>query len=113
MNSETVTRLDLEQAIHAKTGINQDQIREALQYLMGCYFCEDGKPGKPKNEHFDGVIAEHLNEGRKVELRNFGTFYPKTRKARPARNPRTGAVVWLPVRRVALWRPSPELLENK
>ena len=38
-------------------------------------------------------IATGLARGDRVELRGFGTFTPKTRRARRARNPRTGAAV--------------------
>ena len=38
-------------------------------------------------------IAAGLARGDRVELRGFGTFTPKTRRARVARNPRTGAAV--------------------
>ena len=39
------------------------------------------------------VIAESLAKGDKVQLIGFGTFEAKSRPARVARNPRTGAAV--------------------
>ena len=39
------------------------------------------------------VIGETLAKGEKVQLIGFGTFESKTRPARTARNPRTGAEV--------------------
>ena len=42
---------------------------------------------------FFAEIAAGLARGERVELRGFGTFTPKTRRARRARNPRTGAAV--------------------
>jgi DNA-binding protein HU-beta/integration host factor subunit beta len=50
-----------------------------------------------------------LEQGRHIELRGFGTFYSKTRKARPARNPKTGEVVNLHERAVPLFKYSREL----
>ena len=38
----------------------------------------------------DGIIAAELRRGRKVQLSGFGSFEPRRRKARTARNPRTG-----------------------
>ena len=38
-------------------------------------------------------IAAGLARGDRVELRGFGTFRPKTRRARVGRNPSTGAAV--------------------
>ena len=41
---------------------------------------------------FDAIVETLIEEGR-IELRNFGVFEVKRRKARKARNPRTGARV--------------------
>lgn len=38
----------------------------------------------------EGLIAAELRRGRKVQLPGFGNFEPRRRKARTARNPRTG-----------------------
>lgn len=53
---------------------------------------------------FDAIIETLLKEGR-IELRNFGVFEVKTRKARKARNPRTGAEVMVPEKRVVTFKP--------
>lgn len=37
-----------------------------------------------------GIIADELRNGRKVRITGFGTFEPRSRKARTGRNPRTG-----------------------
>ena len=44
-------------------------------------------------EVFFAEIAAGLARGDRVELRGFGSFTPRTRKARIARNPRTGGAV--------------------
>jgi nucleoid DNA-binding protein len=44
---------------------------------------------------FDGIISGLAEDGR-VELRNFGVFEVKRRKARMARNPQTGERVAVP-----------------
>ncbi len=51
------------------------------------------------------VIIESLVIGEKVELRNFGIFKVKFRKARIGRNPRTGETVPVSPRKVAIFKP--------
>jgi nucleoid DNA-binding protein len=63
-------------------------------------------------EEFLEAIAEELERGRAIEFRGFGTFLVKERAPRPARNPRTGEVVPLGRRMVALFRYSGELRER-
>ena len=47
-------------------------------------------------EHLVDAIAHALISGRGIEIRGFGRFKIKAKKARTARNPRTGAVVTVP-----------------
>jgi integration host factor subunit beta len=47
------------------------------------------------NAIFDEIAAALARQDR-VELRGFGAFVVKTRRARPGRNPKTGAVVSVP-----------------
>jgi nucleoid DNA-binding protein len=58
---------------------------------------------------FDEIIDILAKDGR-LELRNFGVFIVKTRKARPARNPRTGTPVMIPKRRVVTFKPGAVML---
>jgi integration host factor subunit beta len=55
------------------------------------------------------AITKALADGEKLEIRGFGSFKVKERKARVARNPRTGETVQVPAQRVATFRPSKEL----
>jgi nucleoid DNA-binding protein len=57
---------------------------------------------------FDGIIETLVEEGR-IELRNFGVFEVKRRRARKARNPRTGETVSVPERRVVTFKPGLEM----
>ncbi len=57
---------------------------------------------------FDAVIDALAKEGR-IELRNFGVFEVKQRKARKARNPRTGDEVQVPSKRVVTFKPGKEM----
>jgi nucleoid DNA-binding protein len=60
---------------------------------------------------FDGIIETLVQEGR-IELRNFGVFQVKQRKARQARNPRTGEAVSVPRRNVVTFKPGLEMEEQ-
>ena len=55
------------------------------------------------------VIIESLVRDEKVELRNFGVFKIKQRKARFGRNPRTGESVPVPPRKVVVFKPGQEM----
>ena len=52
-------------------------------------------------------IAGAVNRGDKVELRGFGTFTSRQRAARVGRNPKTGARVDVPAKRVPHFKPGP------
>ena len=56
-------------------------------------------------------IIEALNRGEKIELRGFGSFRVRQRDARRGRNPKTGAPVDIPAKRVPYFKPGKELKE--
>lgn len=60
---------------------------------------------------FDCII-DALVRGEKVELRNFGVFKVKERRPRTGRNPRTGEVVPVPSRKVAVFKPGLEMKQQ-
>jgi len=57
---------------------------------------------------FLATVTWALGNGERVELRRFGTFLVKDRKAKKARNPKTGEEVMIPPRKVPFFKPSPE-----
>ena len=57
---------------------------------------------------FDAIIETLATEGR-VELRNFGAFAVKRRKARAGRNPRTGEKVSVPERLTVTFKAGREM----
>ena len=57
---------------------------------------------------FDSVIGA-LKAGDKVEVRGFGSFRTRQRKARIGRNPKTGTKVDVPAKKVPFFKPSKEL----
>ena len=54
-------------------------------------------------------ITTTLVEGGRVELRGFGAFSVRARAARKGRNPRTGAAVSVPSKRVPFFKCGKEL----
>jgi nucleoid DNA-binding protein len=60
---------------------------------------------------FDGITEILVEEGT-IELRNFGVFKVKERKARKARNPRTGEMVMVPARKVVTFKPGREMMKR-
>ena len=60
---------------------------------------------------FDAIVETLIEEGR-IELRNFGVFEVKRRKARKARNPRTGAKVDVEPKNVVTFQPGKEMEER-
>ena len=59
---------------------------------------------------FESIVST-LNEGEKIELRGFGSFRVRHRNARKGRNPKTGAAVNIPAKRVAYFKPGKDLKE--
>ena len=55
---------------------------------------------------FLGAVRQALARGDHIEIRGFGTFKVHERKARTARNPRTGDAVQVPKRKVPVFKPS-------
>ncbi len=60
---------------------------------------------------FDAIVDTLIEQGR-IELRNFGVFEVKQRKARKARNPRTGEKVEVPPKCVVTFKPGKEMEER-
>ena len=54
-------------------------------------------------------IVKALKSGDKLEVRGFGSFRIRERRARQGRNPKTGEKVNVPEKRVPYFKPSKEL----
>lgn len=57
---------------------------------------------------FDSVVGA-LRSGDKIEIRGFGSFRTRQRNPRIGRNPKTGARVEVPAKRVPFFKPSKDL----
>ena len=87
----TLTKRDLVIRISNETGLIQQQVLDVLQKTLD-------------------YIAEALAKGDKVELRNFGVFEVKIRKARIGRNPNAPETdVPIPERAVVKFKPGKEM----
>jgi nucleoid DNA-binding protein len=90
----TLTKRDLVVRISEETGLVQQQVLEVIQ----------------KNLDY---ISEALAKGNDVELRNFGVFEVKIRKARVGRNPNKPETdVPIPARSVVKFKPGKEMREQ-
>jgi integration host factor subunit beta len=54
-------------------------------------------------------IVKSLRAGDKIEIRGFGSFRTRQRNPRVGRNPKTGARVDVPAKRIPYFKPSKEL----
>jgi nucleoid DNA-binding protein len=84
-----MTKADLVETVVEKTGLTRTDVAVVV-------------------DKFLGTIKEALESGNNIEIRGFGTFKIKQRKARKARNPRTGEEVAVPDRKVPVFKPSNE-----
>src|SRR5262244_2578810 len=57
---------------------------------------------------FDSII-EAIQKGEKIEIRGFGSFRTRQRRGRVGRNPKTGAKVEVPPKKIPFFKPSKEL----
>ncbi len=57
---------------------------------------------------FESII-QALQSGDKIEIRGFGSFRTRQRRGRTGRNPKTGAKVQVPPKRIPFFKPSKEL----
>ena len=57
---------------------------------------------------FDSIVKS-LRAGDKIEIRGFGSFRTRQRQPRIGRNPKTGARVDVPAKKIPYFKPSKEL----
>ena len=88
-----MTKKEIVKTISEEIGLTQLKTKEIVQ------------------KTFDAIV-ETLVEDKRIELRNFGVFEVKTRAARKARNPRTGAKVFVPEKLVVTFKPGKEMEER-
>jgi DNA-binding protein HU-beta/integration host factor subunit beta len=88
-----VTKKEIVKQISEEIGLTQLKTKEIVQ------------------KTFDAIVETLIRETR-IELRNFGVFEVKRRKARKARNPRTGEKVDVEPKNVVTFKPGKEMEER-
>src|SRR5947209_12557107 len=91
--NRTVTKKEIVKQISDRIGLTQLKTKEIVQ------------------QTFDAIVDTLIEAGR-IELRNFGVFEVKMRKARKARNPRTGERVDVERKKVVTFKPGKETEER-
>ena len=87
-----MTKADLVEKVADRTGLTRTDVAVVVDAFLD-------------------TVKKSVEAGHNIEIRGFGTFKVKLRKARIARNPRTGEPVHVPARRVPVFKVSKELKE--
>jgi len=87
MNSKTLTRLDLSEAVFQEVGLSRNDSSQLVESVLA---------------HMSDALAK----GEQVKISSFGTFSVREKSARVGRNPKTGEEVPIKPRRVLTFRPS-------
>jgi integration host factor subunit alpha len=87
MSGNTLTRLDLSEAVFREVGLSRNESAELVESVL---------------KH----ISDALVRGENVKISSFGTFNIRDKNARMGRNPKTGEEVPIKPRRVLSFRPS-------
>jgi nucleoid DNA-binding protein len=78
-----MNKTELIERVAQKTGLTMKDAKNVVDAIFST---------TPKN----GIIANELKSGRKVQITGFGTFVIRKRKKREGRNPQTGATIEIP-----------------
>ncbi len=87
MGDNTLTRMDLSEAVYRAVGLSRNESSELVESVL---------------EHMSDALAR----GETVKISSFGTFSVRSKSARMGRNPKTGEEVPIDPRRVLTFRPS-------
>jgi DNA-binding protein HU-beta/integration host factor subunit alpha len=80
-----MTKKEIVMNISEDTGLKQIDVKKIVQKTL------------------DEIVSA-LTKGETVELRNFGIFKVRTRRARVGRNPKTGVTVPIPEKRIVTFK---------
>lgn len=101
-----MTKKEIVKVISEKMELTQLKTKEIVQRTFDAIvdtLVEETRQNLEKGA--DGTLG-------RIELRNFGVFEVKKRAARKARNPRTGAKVFVPEKFVVTFKPGKEMEER-
>jgi integration host factor subunit beta len=89
-NNQTMTKADLVEEVTRVTDLPRKESEAVVETI------------------FDSIIAA-LQADDKIEIRGFGSFRTRQRRGRTGRNPKTGAKVEVPPKKIPYFKPSKEL----
>src|SRR6201993_2927903 len=90
MTDSTVTKADLVEEVVRVTELPRKESETVVETI------------------FESIIGA-LQGGDRIEIRGFGSFRTRQRRGRTGRNPKTGAKVEVPPKKIPYFKPSKEL----
>jgi len=87
MDSNTITRAQLGEAVYQEVGLSRNESAELLESVLD-------------------YVSEALAKGESVKISSFGSFSVRQKGQRTGRNPKTGEEVPIMPRKVLVFRPS-------
>ena len=87
METRTITRADLSEAVFQEVGLSRNESADLVEFVLG-------------------EIAVALAKGEPVKISSFGSFAVRNKGQRVGRNPKTGEEVPILPRRVLVFRAS-------
>ena len=93
MNDSTVTKADLVEEVVRITELPRKESEAVVETI------------------FESIIGA-LQGGDRIEIRGFGSFRTRQRRGRTGRNPKTGAKVEVPPKKIPFFKPSKELKDH-
>jgi integration host factor subunit alpha len=87
MDSNTITRAQLGEAVYQEVGLSRNESAELLESVLD-------------------YVSEALAKGESVKISSFGSFSVRQKGQRIGRNPKTGEEVPIMPRKVLVFRPS-------
>ena len=93
MNTKTVTRADLTDALHEAVGLTRQDCAHLVERTLD-------------------LVVEAMEDGQTVKLSGFGVFQVRSKRERMGRNPKTGEPAAIAPRRVIGFRAS-QILKSR
>ena len=93
MTDSTVTKADLVEEVVRVTELPRKESETVVETI------------------FESIIGA-LQGGDRIEIRGFGSFRTRQRRGRIGRNPKTGAKVDVPPKKIPFFKPSKELKDH-
>ena len=93
MADNTLTRMDLADAVHSQVGLSRNESADLVESVLN-------------------HVSDALVSGEAVKVSSFGTFSVREKAARVGRNPRTGETVQVGVKNAPYFKTGKELRER-